>query len=376
MITGGNRIGLQQKPGFVDLFCGAGLLSHAFKSCGFEPQYAIDLDKKAIASYRRNVSECAEVSDVSKVATGLSADVLIAGPPCQGFSTLGRRDPKDARNGLGLHIIDWAKSLLPKVVVIENVPGFVKTAWFRKLSKGLESQGYSINVLILKATDYGTAQKRTRAFTIATRIGPVHIPVPGRSPARNFRDAVESRPLRSDDPMHIWPKPTDLAFNRFVAIPPMGGKKELMLNRPDLCPSSWSRIPGEATDVWGRINPDIPTNTIRCSFQSPSKGRYIHPDENRSISLREGARLQGIPDSWMMHGKPGPIARQIGNGVPIPLGKAVAKSVMRTFIENDFSGNLIKTSEPEIVDGCSADESIESRFFPESGADESIIRSH
>ena len=338
MTTDGNQTGLQRKPGFVDLFCGAGLLSHAFRSCGFQPQYAIDLDRNAIASYRRNVSKCAEVADVSEVATGLSTDVLIAGPPCQGFSTLGHRDPKDARNGLGLYIINWAKSLLPRVIVIENVPGFVKTFWFQKLSKGLENQGYTISVFVLKATDYGTAQKRIRAFTIATKIGPIQIPVPGKSPTRSFRDAVESKPIKSNDPMHIWPRPTDLAFNRFAAIPPLGGKKELMLNRPDLCPLSWSRIPNEATDVWGRINPDIPTNTIRCSFLSPSKGRYIHPEENRSISLREGARLQGIPDNWVMHGKPGPIARQIGNGVPIPLGKAVARSVMNGFRE---AGNCL-----------------------------------
>src|SRR3546814_6511144 len=86
----------------------------------------------------------------------------------------------------------------------------------------------------------------------------------------------------------------------------------------DVCSSD---LGCQATDVWGRIDPDQPSNTIRCTFQNPSKGRYLHPIENRTLSLREGARLQGVPDCWTFAGRPYPVARQIGNGVPVPLAR-------------------------------------------------------
>lgn len=325
--------GARWKPRFIDLFCGAGLLSYGFKSAGFRPSLALDVDRKAIQSYRANISKCAEVGDVSEVREGINADVIIAGPPCQGFSTLGRRDPKDVRNELGLSVADWVEAIRPKVAVIENVPGFANTEWFDLIKARLVHADYAVQVFVLDAVEYGAAQKRKRAFTIASRVGHVECPSPRRSKARTFKDVVLNRPVKPNDPMHIWPAPSPLAKQRFEAIPYMGGKRELMLSRPDLCPESWSHIPGEATDVWGRIDPNSPSNTIRCSFLNPSKGRYIHPFEDRVLSLREGARLQGIPDSWIMQGEPTPIARQIGNGVPIPLGRAIAKQVMVTLLE-------------------------------------------
>ncbi|WP_417250549.1 DNA cytosine methyltransferase [Celeribacter sp.] len=329
MIQDGSLSGERFRPRFIDLFCGAGLLSHAFKSVGLRPALAIDLDKKAIQSYRNNVAKCAEVADVRAVRTDISADVIVAGPPCQGFSTLGRRDPQDVRNELGLSVLEWTSALNPKIVVIENVPGFLQSHWFDEISQGLKFQGYETQVFVLDAIDYGAAQKRGRAFTIGSRVGRVDMPTPRKSRPRTFKDVVLNRPIKADDPMHVWPTPSALAMERFQAIPERGGKRDLILNRPDLCPQSWHGLIGEATDVWGRIDADEPSNTVRCSFLNPSKGRYIHPFENRVLSLREGARLQGIPDSWVLAGEPTPIARQIGNGVPIPLGRAIAKEVMK-----------------------------------------------
>lgn len=328
----GSLSGERFRPGFIDLFCGAGLLSHAFKSVGFRPALAIDLDRKAIQSYRDNVAKCAEVADVKVVRTDVSAEIIVAGPPCQGFSTLGRRDPLDVRNALGLSVLEWTSALNPKIVVIENVPGFVKSHWFEEISQGLRAQGYKTQVFVLDAIHYGAAQKRGRAFTIGSRIGDVGMPLPRKSRPRTFKDVVLDRPIKTDDPMHVWPVPSVLAMERFQAIPELGGKRDLFLNRPDLCPQSWKSLIGEATDVWGRIDPNEPSNTVRCSFLNPSKGRYIHPFENRVLSLREGARLQGIPDSWVLAGEPTPVARQIGNGVPIPLGRAIAKEIMKAML--------------------------------------------
>lgn len=333
MKQNGSHTGERFAPRFVDLFCGAGLMSHAFKSVGFRPALAIDLDKKAIQSYRKNISNCAEVADVRAVRNDISAEVIIAGPPCQGFSTLGRRDPQDVRNKLGLSVLDWTEKLKPKVVVVENVPGFIKSNWFEIISRGLQAQGYKTQVYVLDAVHYGAGQKRGRAFTIGSLVGDVEKPARRKSRPRTFKEVVLDRPIKIDDPMHIWPAPSELAMQRFKAIPELGGKRDLILNRPDLCPQSWRNLIGEATDVWGRIDPDEPSNTVRCSFLNPSKGRYIHPFENRVLSLREGARLQGIPDSWVLAGEPTPVARQIGNGVPIPLGRAIAKEIMKAMLQ-------------------------------------------
>ena len=327
--------GSRERPRFVDLFCGAGLLSYGFKSAGMRPVLALDVDAKAVQSYRQNIAKCARVGDVKEVPEDLFADVIIAGPPCQGFSTLGRRDPLDLRNELGLSVVDWAAKLSPKIIVIENVPNFVGSTWYEIIRERLHKLGYKLEVFVLDAERFGAAQRRKRAFTIASRIGPVGMPLPRKSKPRTFRQAVLDRPISSDDPMHVWPKPSELAYERFINIPLGGGKGSLMDTRPDLCPESWFKIKGEATDVWSRVEPDRPSNTIRCAFQNPSKGKYIHPFENRVLSLREAARLQGIPDSWQMFGEPYPVARQIGNGVPIPLGRAIAKQVMRTLREHD-----------------------------------------
>lgn len=127
--------------------------------------------------------------------------------------------------------------------------------------------------------------------------------------------------------MHYWPTPSQLAFDRISRIPPGGDKRDLMRTNPELCPESWFEIGCHATDVWGRMRLEGPSNTLRCTFQNPSKGRYVHPIENRVLSLREGARLQGIPDDWTFVGTPLSVTRQIGNGVPVHLATAVAKSV-------------------------------------------------
>lgn len=328
-----NRINIRKhktpmsRPTFVDLFCGAGLFSEGLRATGFHPLLALDVDRKAIGSYRQNISDVAQVGDVRQIETGLRADVLIAGPPCQGFSTLGRMDPRDQRNRLALEVPKWAQSLNASVVVIENVPRFLASPTHKRLTSALRRQGYEVESHILNAQDFGAAQLRERAFTIGSLVGTIGAPSARCRRPKTFREVAIDLPFRTGDPMHIWPVPGALALERFRTIPRRGDKRDLMNRRPDLCPDSWGRIYNEATDVWGRIDADLPTNTLRCNFQNPSKGRYIHPFKNRVISLREGARLQGIPERWIMVGERYPIARQIGNGVPIPMARAIARRI-------------------------------------------------
>lgn len=315
-------------PTIADIFCGAGLFSAGFHREGFETAFAMDIDVDAIASYRQNLSMNATTGDVATPSTSCVADVLLAGPPCQGFSTLGRRDPKDVRNGLSLVIPGWAKKIQAKIVIIENVPPFIGSQYWCALKGELEDAGYEITSWVLNAEDYGAPQLRSRGFTVASRVGPVSMPK-ARKKRVTVQDVLIDKLLPKNDPLDVGPPISDLVRARMDHVPSGGAKRDIMESAPELCPESWFKIPSQATDVWGRMHLDQPSNTIRCCFQNPSKGRYIHPIENRVISLREGARLQGVPDSWFFFGNRTSVARQIGNGVPLPLGRAIAKEVLK-----------------------------------------------
>jgi DNA (cytosine-5)-methyltransferase 1 len=312
---------------FVDLFCGAGLFSASWAK-KFRSVYALDVDGDAIRTYRKNVAPVGEVGNACIVSTDLRCDVLVAGPPCQGFSTLGRRDPADIRNALSGVIPRWAASTNASVVVVENVPPFVGSTHWQEMRDGLDRLDYEITVWTLDAVDFGCAQRRKRSFTIASKVGLPEKPQAthvGRP--RTVADALEKPPIRSNDPMHVWPIHSDLSMKRITLVPCGGDKRDLIERAPELCPQSWFRLRDQATDVFGRIKSHEPANTLRCEFQNPSKGRYLHPTENRTLSLREASRLQGLPDKWEFVGGPVSVARQIGNGVPIELGDAVVRSI-------------------------------------------------
>lgn len=315
----------------AELYCGAGLFGEGFARRGFKAIFAADLDSSAVASYNMNLSPVARVWDVRNVVQDLSCDVLLAGPPCQGFSTLGCRDQHDERNRLSLPVADWAFSTGAKVVVVENVPQFIESVYWKRLAERFERRGYEVAVWILDALDYGVPQRRTRSFTVFSKIGIPPQPVPSaeRLTVRDAFRGLPETPLQKG--LDVAPSPSPLAMRRFLAAPRNGDKRDILRTAPELCPKSWFEMGAQATDVWGRMDFDGPSNTVRCCFQNPSKGRYVHPTENRVITLREGARLQGVPDKWNFVGHRTAIARQIGNGVPVPLAEAVAESVARLF---------------------------------------------
>lgn len=317
-------------PTFVDLFAGAGLFSYAFEREGFALQRAVELNGDAAATCARNhgadvVTHC----DVAAVRDLEPCDVLIAGPPCQGFSSLGTRRPDDPRNNLWRHITRQARALEPQAVVVENVEPFLRTAQWKALASGLRRLGYEVQAFVLNAADFGAPQVRFRSFTLATRKPVSSIKSPRRSRG-TVRDAFADLPSKPDGKNHHYsPEPSDLALARMKVIPEGGDKRDVLKKAPHLAPPSWRRTQSEATDVWGRMEWNAPSNTLRTAIQNPSKGRYIHPEQNRVISLREAARLQTIPDRWVFCGRPYPVARQIGNAVPPVLGRAVARAIRR-----------------------------------------------
>lgn len=317
----------------IELFAGAGLLGQGFHQHEMRSVLALDTNVNAVATYNANsVVPVAKVADISTAKEYIKADIILAGPPCQGFSSLGKRNKHDPRNDLSLQIFDWVINSKAKVAVIENVPNFLASPQFAKLRGKMEKVGYMYVSWVLDAADFGVAQHRRRSFTVFSKIG-----VPSKPLSHNKKltvaDVFASLSEKGDRTfMHQTYCPTPLALSRISKIPKGGGKADLLAIAPELCPDSWlGPMRRQATDVWGRMVYETPSNTIKCCFLNPSKGRYIHPVQNRMITLREGARLQGIADDYCFVGSRTSIASQIGNGVPVPLASAVAKSVRELF---------------------------------------------
>jgi DNA (cytosine-5)-methyltransferase 1 len=316
----------------TEIFSGAGLLGYAFEREGFRPIQAVEICSDAAETYKKNLGPHVVCADVRSVEPCGPCDLIVSGPPCQGFSTLGKRNINDPRNLLSYEVVEWAELTGASVVVIENVAAFLTSPVWTEVNKRLRKLGYDVSARILNASEFGVPQLRYRSFTIASKIG-TPIITPLRGGHRTVRDAFRGlrKPEREGANLHRLRGLSDLALERIRVIPPGGDKRDIMRLRPKLVPRSWWAISNEATDVWGRMEWDAPANTIRTGFINPSKGRYLHPVENRVITFREAARLHTIPDHWNFVGTDSSIARQIGNSVPPRLGRAVARSIMALF---------------------------------------------
>jgi DNA (cytosine-5)-methyltransferase 1 len=322
----------------AEIFAGAGLFAGAFKEIGFRTIYAAEINPRAVKSFNSNVAPVAELRDARLIRDNIRCDILLAGPPCQGFSTQSACNPEARaatarkRNKLCLAVSDWAAATKARVVVVENVPKMLESWHWKRLRRAMEEQGFECAEWILRAEAYGAPQLRTRAFGIFSKIGLPAEPTATKLKPSTIREAFDGLSIKPENSgMHIAPIPSPLALSRFRHIPPRGDKRDVMRRAPQLCPPSWLRMGQDATDVWGRLDYDRPSNTLRCDFQNASKGRYVHPVADRVITLREGARIQGIPDAWQFEGMRAHVAEQIGNGVPLPLGKAVARALKPLF---------------------------------------------
>ena len=351
----------------VDLFAGAGGLSLGFHLCdlGFVPVFAVEHDHAAAETFERNFGCRVFDGDIEYGPAYPDADVIIGGPPCQGFSPLGRDRDDVSRanlNGLWKHYLDAVRTIRPRAFVIENVPEFQRSSQFIDLLGLLESdttlRAYTAAYGVLDAADYGVPQHRRRGILVAVRDHlaalpwpppPTHGPQsPGQIPYVTVRDAIGDLPSRTrgTEPeivgdaqhLHFGRRPLPTSLERYRAIPPGGNRFDLMRNRPDITPACWANKPTGTTDVMGRLWWDRPSGTIRTEFFKPEKGRYLHPTANRPISHREAARLQTFPDWFIFEGTKTEIARQIGNAVPPLLGAAIARYVHRHAFSPSRSG--------------------------------------
>jgi DNA (cytosine-5)-methyltransferase 1 len=317
----------------IDLFSGCGGLSRGLKDAGFQILAAIEIDKKACETYSINHADVLLIpADIRKVSaahllkkTGLKRgqlDLLAGCPPCQGFSTLrvgnGCAAASDPRNDLIDEFARLALALRPKLVMMENVPGLAKFDKFLGLVERLEANGYSVITKVLDVSMFGVPQRRKRLILSASRIGAPHLAVEsGRR--TTVREAIGSLPRAGDsgDSLHDCPiKFRSARVQAMIeAIPKDGGSRHSL---PESLKLSCHAKTSGFNDVYGRMKWDDVSPTITSGCSNPSKGRFIHPTEDRPITLREAAILQGFPVDYrfnIAHGKES-IALMIGNALP------------------------------------------------------------
>jgi len=338
-------------------------MTKGFSEAGFIPVLAVDSDDWAVKSYNANFAGAhGIVRDLTKALPDYpEADLLIGGPPCQGFSQLGKQDPDHPLNSLWYHYLEAIEEIRPSVFVMENVPQLLASPHYLKFKASLPSN-YNVECKVLNAADFGVPQVRRRAIVIGSNIAAAEtlFPVPDHSQSKGLFDAspwqnVESAfagvprepsytgdtPWDPNEPksglrLHVGRKPTNISLERYRAVPEGGNRFDLERNLPHLTPPCWIRKKTGGTDLFGRLWWDRPSVTIRTEFYKPEKGRYLHPCEHRPITIWEAAKLQTIPENFCFIGSKSAVARQIGNAVPPLLAERIAERIAKVLSETRF----------------------------------------
>jgi DNA (cytosine-5)-methyltransferase 1 len=345
----------------IDLFAGCGGMSRGFEDSGrFRSIFAVEVDADAVATFRLNFGDHVARASIEDVASFRNGDVLIGGPPCQGFSPLNRGAVGFERRGLWQEYLRALEQAEPMAFVMENVPELLRSAEYTEFKKRAEQLDYRVEGQVLNAADYGVPQRRRRAIAIGVRSGDVPWPeathadpeapaaVTSREPWVTFREAVAGLPLRPDGrAWHRSRNPRPESVRRYKAVPRDGGDRFAMqrnLDRAglgDLVPRCWRDKPTGTTDVFGRLWWDKPALTIRTEFYKPEKGRYLHPSAHRPITLREAARCMSFPDNFVFPEEQAmtSVGRQIGNAVPPLLAQRIADALAVALDEAGVSGS-------------------------------------
>jgi DNA (cytosine-5)-methyltransferase 1 len=341
---------------FIDLFAGAGGLAQGFKQASdaqiqYRSVFAVEIEKPFAASYEANFGHSVFARPIEKLRKHHlppNVQLVIGGPPCQGFSPLGQMSPTDAHQGMNelwryfFKVVKWTN---PLAFVVENVPEFLKSAQFVEVKRTAKRLGYDIAPGVLKAEFFGVSQRRRRGFIVGLKDGIATLPEATHEPgAQHLGKAIyllRDLPLRYDfsneakvdgkyvphpaRELHIGRRPTELSLRRYRLIKPGENRFALQAKAPKLTPQCWINKKTGSSDVMGRLEWDKPALTIRTEFFKPEKGRYLHPEQDRPITHYEAAKIQSFPDDYLFCGSKIEIARQIGNAVPPNLAEAVAR---------------------------------------------------
>jgi DNA (cytosine-5)-methyltransferase 1 len=354
----------------LDLFAGCGGMTRGFLDQGsFASVGAVEIDRAAAATYGANFDPTGEhthAGDITGYTDVPRVDLVIGGPPCQGFSALGKRDPADVRNQLWREFVRVVRESDARMFVFENVDRFAKTPEFQLLRQAASEDGeladFDTQVFRLNAADYGVPQKRIRTVIVGSRVGPVD--EPWRTHAKtltgdlarwvSLREAFLEGPVVLQPrvretwlpestvqfqgheipgtfklrDLHVTQNHALISEIRYAHIAPGQGRFDLPEKLQYPC---WRRHTRGASDVLGRLRWDEPAVTIRTEFFRPEKGRFLHPQwenggeqVNRALTHAEAAVVQGFDDRHLWCGTKADIARQIGNAVPPPMARAVA----------------------------------------------------
>jgi len=346
----------------LDLFAGAGGLSLGLTWAGFESVGAVEFDPAAADTYESNFGAhvhrdpdgaplAIENVDFSEYAGRV--DLLAGGPPCQGFSQLGKGLADDPRNRLWREFIKAVEVVRPRAFLMENVPPILRAEEGRATLEVAEGLGYNVVSGVLNANEYGVPQLRRRAFIFGTLVGEASLPQPtGNGATRTVRWAIDDLPLEPDEKnWHKGRNPRPVSLERYKVVPEGGNRFDLQRARPDITPRCWLEKPTGSTDVFGRLSWDKPALTIRTEFFKPEKGRYLHPQAHRPITHREAARLQTFPDDFEFCGSNIEVARQIGNAVPPVLAYSLGAHIAA--ILEPYGGDAIpEVATPGVLEGA------------------------
>lgn len=372
----------------IDLFAGCGGATLGFKNEGFRVVAAVEVDPIAAKTYRQNHPEVLLFEkDIRKISPRTllrkaklkqgEVAVVLGCPPCQGFSRVRRGGP-DKHNALVRVFAEFVAAIKPRFFLLENVPGLVEGKGkrvFKEALNLLSSSGYSMVCRVLNAADYGVPQRRKRVVVIGGLGVPPVLPVPTHRSPRRSASATNGRlPLKpwvtvrraigrlkrlsagkSDptDPLHAAPRHGRLALRRIRCVPKDGGSRSSL---PKTLVLDCHRGHDGHRDVYGRMKWGDVAPTITGGCDRVSKGRFIHPGQDRGITMREAALLQTFPKSYRFAGARPAIAQQLGNAVPAQLARAIARSikqeswrgtsrsrnaVQRDALANETFGNLV-----------------------------------
>jgi len=350
----------------IDLFSGAGGSALGFRKAGFSIKAAVEINSLAAETFKANFPEATvftkdireikgkDLLGVSGLKNGKEV-ILLACPPCQGFSSARRVSQRlnDPRNMLIREFLRLVGEIKPSFFVMENVPGLARgigKPLFDETLEELRRLGY-LNIAhgIVDVADYGVPQHRKRLLLIGTRLPGLTITLPKPTnqdpdhlpsylpPWKTVKEAIgDLKPVKAggmdgNDKMHVAANLSELNMTRMRATPKNGGSRTAWPE--DLVLECHKKVTGYK-DIYGRMKWNAPSPAITGGCAMISKGRYGHPDQNRAITLREAARLQTFTDEFLFFGTFGEIAKQIGNAVPSLLTTRIAnmiKRVMKTY---------------------------------------------
>ncbi len=365
----------------IDAFSGCGGMTLGFVRLSkgvFKSVWANDINRYAADSYSANFGNHCRVGDIVDLledpATKIPrAEIVIGGPPCQGFSLLNKDRAGDPRKHLWRPFLELVRRSGASCFLMENVPQLLGSPEFQAIRAESENMGFKIASAKLCAADYGVPQTRHRAFVLGCNFAdPSHYfppkkthydPNNGRShdspnslhaeyaddapPWTNVRDAIADLPAPEGTEirdelgpldLHFGRNPTAKSMARYRAVPQEGMNRfDLQKRAPELTPQCWIRKESGGTDLFGRLWWNRPAFTIRTEFFKPEKGRYLHPEQHRPITHREAARFQSFPDDFTFKGTKIEIAKQIGNAVPPLLAARMADAVYEMFKDRERS---------------------------------------